>query len=178
MTGGIYLAAFEMLKQSLMGKPKDFYCTDLDSNGEAKDKYTREVLLLDDDPFKANVYWWRKIGVFSDTDVNLTLKVRAHRNEIAHEIPKFLGTAQANVDLSLLESCYVLLSKIDIWWIKEVEATTNPDLDAQLDSEQLDNSASIQMLLLALMIPIANGDDRPLRETYEEWKKACRNKET
>jgi hypothetical protein len=113
--------------------------------------------------------------VFSEEDVALSRQIREHRDEIAHDIPRFLGTADGVIRIELLETIFVLLSKIDKWWIREIEIPANPDFDdRQLTEEDYESSMSGSMIFLSLMIPIAFGDDSRLRAVFELWKK--RNK--
>jgi hypothetical protein len=175
--GGIYLAAYEMFKNSLVGHPRDFFCNGFAEGKEKIDpKYQTEVLSLDKNhTYHASALWWKKQGVLTDDDIALSVKIREHRDEIAHDIPRFLGTANGVIRLDLLESVFVLLTKIDKWWIQQVEIPTNPDFDdRQLTEEELDGVASGNMIFLSLMIPIAFGDDSRLRAVYELWKKDSR----
>jgi hypothetical protein len=174
LAGGIYLAAYEMFKKSLVGQPRDFFWSGIENGKEIIDpKYQTEVLSLDKNHiFNASALWWKKHGVLTDDDILLAQDIRKHRDEIAHDIPRFLGTADGVIRLDLLEGIFTTLSKIDKWWIQEVEIPTNPDLyNRQFTNEELDGVMSMNMVLLSMMIPIAFGDDSRLKEVYELWKK-------
>ncbi len=179
LAGGIYLAAYEMFKSSLVGRPRDFFWSGFENGKETIDpKYQSEVLSLDKHHiYRASALWWQKQGVLTDADVLLAGKIREHRDEIAHDIPRFLGASDGVIRLDLLESMFVILSKIDKWWIREVEIPTNPDFDQrEFTNEELDGVMSMNMVFLSLMIPIAFGDDSRLRAVYEQWKMAKTNK--
>jgi hypothetical protein len=174
LTGGIHLAAYEMFKRSLIERPRNFFWSGFRDGKEIIDpQYYAEVLSLDKDHvYHASALWWKKQGVLTEDDVKLAGIIREHRDEIAHNIPRFLGTADGTIRIELLESIFVLLSKIDKWWIQEVEIPTDPDFDnRQLTEEVLDGVMSGAMVLLSLMIPIAFGDDSLLKTVYEQWKK-------
>jgi hypothetical protein len=174
LAGGIYLAAYEMFKSSLVGRPRDFFWSGFENGKEiVSPKYRTQVLSLDRKYiYRASALWWQKQGVLTDDDVSQAGQIREHRDEIAHDIPRFLGTAEAVIRLDLLEAIFVILSKIDKWWIREVEVPTNPDFDQrEFTDEELDAAMSGNMALLSLMIPIAFGDDSRLRGVYEHWKK-------
>ncbi len=174
LAGGIYLAAYEMFKNSLVGYPRDFYSSGFEDGKPFLDpKYQTEVLSLDKKHiFNASALWWQQQGVLTEKDILLAAEIREHRDEIAHDIPRFLGTVDGIIRLDLLEGIFVMLSKIDKWWIQEIEIPTNPDFDSrQLTNEELDGVMSMSMVLLSMMIPIAFGDDSRLKEVYELWKK-------
>jgi hypothetical protein len=174
LAGGIYLAAYEMFKNSLVDYPRDFYSSGIEDGKWILDpKYQTEVLSLDKKHiFNASALWWKKQGVLTEDDILLATDIRKHRDEIAHDIPKFLGTVDGIVRLDLLEGIFTTLSKIDKWWIQKVEIPTNPDFyNRQFTDEEFDGVMSMNMILLSMMIPIAFGDDSRLKEVYELWKK-------
>lgn len=175
--GGIYLAAYEMFKSSLVGRPRDFYLIGMENGKEIiSPDYQAEVRSLDRKyVYRASALWWQKQGVLTDKDVDLTASIREHRDEIAHNIPRFLGTSDGIIRLDLLEEMYTLLSKIDQWWIREVEISSISDFDNRdLTQEELDGVMSGNMAFLSLIIPIASGNDSLLRSLYEEWEKRTR----
>jgi hypothetical protein len=173
LAGSVYLAAYEMFKESLVGHPRDFYLSGFRNGKEIIDpQYQAEVLSLAKHTYNASALWWKRHGVIRDDEVQKIGEIREHRDEIAHNIPRFLGTADGVIRLDLLESMFVLLSKLDKWWIREVEMPTNPDFCAhEFSKEELDGVASLRMIFLSFMIPIAHGDDSRLREVYEKWRK-------
>lgn len=173
LAGGIYLAAYEMFKRSLVERPRELFCTGYRDGKDIIDpKYQVEVLSLSPKHvYHASSLWWKKQEVFSEEDVATAKKIRVHRDEIAHDIPRFLGTADGVIRIELLESIFVLLSKIDKWWIREIEIPANPDFDhVQLSEEDLEGAMSGSMIFLSLMIPIAFGDTSRLRAVYEMWR--------
>lgn len=177
LAGGIYLAAYEMFKRSLVERPRELFCAGYSDGKDIIDpKYQVEVLSLAPKYiYHASALWWKKQGVFSEDDVALARQIREHRDEIAHDIPRFLGTTDGVIRIELLETIFVLLSKIDKWWIREIEIPANPDFDdRQLTEEDYESAMSGSMIFLSLMIPIAFGDDSRLRAVFGLWKK--RNK--
>jgi hypothetical protein len=111
--------------------------------------------------------------VLTDEDIKRVNEIREHRDEIAHNIPRFLGTKEGVIKLELLESTFELPTKIDKWWIQQAEIPTDPDFyNHKFADEEFDGVMSMSMVLLSLMIPIAYGDDTRLRNVYEEWKKS------
>ena len=169
----IYLTCWEMLKNSVMDHPRDFY-TDGWNDGKVilDPKYKTEVLALDNDPLIASALWFKKLGAISDDDIILLSGFRSHRNEIAHELPKFLGTAESNVPHEFFNGMLCLVEKIDRWWIQDFELPLNPDFNgSELSKEELDGVQSMNMIMMNLLIAVADGKEDQLRWLYTEMKK-------
>lgn len=97
------------------------------------------------------------MSAIGDTDIELVDEIRKHRNELAHDLPKFIATADAEINVNLLGSIYELLTKIDRWWIKEVDIPTNPDFDGQEVAD--DEIQSGMMLCMQIMFRIATDEN-------------------
>ena len=82
--------------------------------------------------------------------------IRKHRNELAHELSRFLGSAESDINISLLERIYYLMTQIDRWWIKEVEIPINPDFDGQDIADSDISSGS--MLIFQMVIKVVTGE--------------------
>jgi len=173
LQGGLYLAAFEMLKDSLVGRPRDFFCFEI-SNGDivtdlSSPEYEREVRSLHKHPFTASALWWHKSGAISDEDLDTLRRIREHRDQIAHNMPKMIGTADHSIDLNLLVQTNDILAKIDNWWIQNVEAGIDPEQYEKFSQEEMDAACSMSALFLSMMIPLVSGDDSQFRTLYAMW---------
>ncbi len=97
--------------------------------------------------------------------------LRTHRNEIAHELPKFLGDTKFDVQLEFLSGIFHIVQKIDKWWIQNIEIPTNPDFDdRELTQEELDGVSSARMIFMNLLISVANGNETQLQQIYEGFR--------
>jgi hypothetical protein len=54
------------------------------------------------------------------------LEIRAHRNQIAHELPSVLLDAKLEVNVGLLVEARNFIHKRDRWWFENVEMDINP----------------------------------------------------
>jgi hypothetical protein len=119
LQGGLYLAAFEMLKDSIVGRPRDFFCCGFSDGSMVNDlsspRYESEVRSLHKHPFTASALWWHKQGAISDEDLDLLRQIREHRDQIAHNMPKMIGTAEHSIKIDLLVNTNSILAKIDNW---------------------------------------------------------------
>lgn len=178
LQGGLYLAAFEMLKGSLVGRPRDFFCFEVIdgeiSTSQATPEYAKKVLSLHAHPYTASVLWWRNQGAISDKEVELLRYIREHRDQIAHNMPKMIGTIEHSINLDLLNAIEAILAKIDNWWIQNVEAGTDPEAFERFNQEDLDAATSMNSFFLSMMIRMVSGDDNHFRSIYNMW---CYHKE-
>jgi hypothetical protein len=123
-------------------------------------------------PFFASAIWFRNSGALSDDDLGRLREIREHRNFVAHHIPEILGSVEAEVRPDLLRAIADIVRKIDIWWIREVEIPTNPDLDSTApDETDLDATFSMRMAVLDLLLQVADGNEETLRQLYEQFTK-------
>lgn len=130
------------------------------------------MLALDDDPLIASALWFQNNGAIDTDDIILLRGFRSHRNEIVHELPKFIGDIQSNVQQEYFYGMLGLVAKIDQWWIKNFEIAINPDFDARnLSEEDLNGVQSMSMIMMNLLISVADGKDDQLRWLYTEMKK-------
>lgn len=183
LQGGLFLSAFEMLKDSLIGKPRDFYCfPGIVIKEDAPDlglvKYRNEVLSLHKHSFTAHALWWHNRDALSNEDLEILTQIRVHRDQIAHNMPKMIMTADHNVDLELLSEINRILAKVDNWWLQNFEAAIDPERFEEFSQEDMDEARSMSSIFLSMMLPIATGDDSQFRTLYELWCEHRRNTKT
>jgi len=111
-----------------------------------------------------------------DDDMMDIAMVRKHRNEIAHELPKFITGQGVSVSSKNLNSLISIQDKLDKWWIREIEIPTNPDFDAgSYDNIDWNNVFGSNTLLLSLLSTIFDGNDAYLKDLYkifvDKWNK-------
>ena len=103
-------------------------------------------------------------------DLDSIQKIRRHRNTIAHELPKFLGSINYEVDRSLLKTTIEIIRKVDAWWIKEIEVPTNPDFNhMNYDEINWDEVLSGNMIMMNFLLCIYEGDDTFLNSFHNEF---------
>lgn len=171
LLGGLYLAAFELLKQSLVGRLKEFYWTESsDGKDVPSPAYQEKVLDLDRNVYTASAMWWKDRGAINSDDIDSLQEIRMHRNQIAHNMPKMIGVAASNINLDLLKNCHELLFKIDNWWIRNIELDVIEELDCQAFTEEdLERATSGSALFLELMLLVASGDEERLRKIHAAY---------
>lgn len=158
IAASIFLAAFETLRASVIDRIESFFSDDFrDGEWIESAEYRAKCLALDKSPLRASLLWLRQMGVIDDADIARVDQIREHRNDLAHDLPKFLGTADAEVNVELLGQIYNLVTKIDRWWIHEVDIAIDP---VWADRDVADDEiTSGNMLFIQLMLRIATGED-------------------
>jgi hypothetical protein len=168
IAASIFLAAYELLRTSVIDRIRDFFTYEFNEHGGVvSEDYKDKVLSLDKSPLRASLLWLKEMSAIGDTDIELVDKIRKHRNELAHDLPKFIATADAEINIDLLGSIYELLTKIDRWWIKEVDIPTNPDFDRQEVAD--DDIQSGMMLCMQMMLRIATDENASV--FWDEFQK-------
>ncbi len=173
----IYLAAWETFRRSVIGRVESFYLVGFDENGlKFSEAYQSRVVSRDKSPFRASMLRLLEQGAINEVDIGLADRSREHRNEIAHDLPRYIASAQHNVDVQLLVDLCQLMNKIDVWWIRNVEIPTNPDFDDQ-DVDAIPDSEikSGNMIFMEIMLNIASGNEDVSRQLFEEFVRRSGN---
>jgi hypothetical protein len=128
----LYIAAFEVLKNSIVERLRDFYVSGWDQNGLIiSPEYQDEVLSRDKSPTYASLKWLKESEVINDDDVEKFNKIKSCRNLLAHEITKMLMEGLPSDFLERFNDMVALLDKMERWWIVNAEIPTNPDFDGK-----------------------------------------------
>lgn len=166
----VYIVFFEKLKESIVEKIRDFYWTGYsDGKDIISEEYKIRFHKLGVDVFNESLNWLIENHAISKTDKQKIIELKDHRNEIAHEMVNFITSSEKDVKETLLLECYEILSKIDKWWIVEVELPTNPE-SMQINPDVIDYEGifSGNMALLQLLYMVYTGNDEGLNEIYKK----------
>jgi len=171
VSAAIYIAAFESLKDSIIGQIRSFFWTGFDGKQDIiAPRYQTDVLSRNRSPLHASLEWLQERGIIDEADVAAFERVKACRNTLAHELLQQLCSGKLPSDF---EKCFqemvALLHKIELWWITEVEIPTNPDFDDQ--EIDVDGIIPGRVMVLQLLCDIALGSDERSRFYYEEFRK-------
>ncbi len=168
----LFLSAYETLRASLIDQLKGFFVTGFNSDGIIYcDSYKSKVLSRDKSPLKASILWFKEMGVIDNADIAAIDKIREHRNQIAHDLPKYIAREDENLDLELLVDIARLVTTIDQWWFREIEAATDPDLvDESRGEVDYDGVMSGRMIFLKILIDVATGDESESAAYYDAYQ--------
>ena len=166
----IYIAGFEVLKDCIVHRIRDFFWNGFDEAGETIDpKYQSDVLTRNRSPVYASLDWLMERKAIDDRDVCTFERVKRCRNTLAHNL--FSAVASDGLPTEF-EQCFKdmidLLSKIEIWWIANVEIPINPDYDGV----EIDESGIVPGTILGmqLLLDITLGDPEQSRMYFDKFR--------
>lgn len=176
----MFLAAFEILENSVIDGLRGFICFEYDDDNRLIDSehYKDKVLARHRSRFAASFDWLIENGAVEINDRDCAQRIREHRNLIGHELPKIIASSDHELEDSLFDELYNLVAKIDRYWIRELEIPSNSDFD-QIDPYEIPDSeiTSGNMIFLGLMRDIAIGEtgDAMYNAVVEALRKAQEN---
>jgi hypothetical protein len=170
ISASLYLAAYEILRSSVIDQIRSFFTFgwSADEGDKVDPRYEAEVVSLAKSPLRASALWLLQQGIIDGDNLSTLDRVREHRNNIAHNLSKFVSSADAHVDVALFQAIYELVTKIDRWWIAEVEIPTNPDYDErEIDYDGIQSS---NMIFLRVLVEIATGKPEEAEFYYRQFQ--------
>ena len=82
----VYIFAYEILKDSIIGRIRDFFCNGFNEKGDTIDpKYQTEVLSLNKSPVYASLEWLRRMKAIDQNDIATFYKIKKCRNTLVHD---------------------------------------------------------------------------------------------
>ncbi len=175
ITVGLLVVAYEMLEETIVGRVRDFFCTGFDAKGFTySPDYATRVLALDPkgkgDALRSSIVWLRQADAITEEDHNGFLAIKNARNEVAHELTSIL-TGERTFNFSdHFQSALALLSKIERWWIVNVEIATDPDLAGKEIEE--DSILPGRILTMQLLVNVALGNDKEANAFLEAFRRS------
>ena len=110
----IYIATFEILKDSIIGRLRDFYVSGFDENGDIiMPEYNDEVLIKDKSPTYASLKWLKESEAVTDEYIQKFNEIKEYRNRIAHEMTKMLTEGLPHDFPERFHDMTALLDKIE-----------------------------------------------------------------
>lgn len=133
LLGALYLATFEVLKSTVIDDLVSFFSFgDYQDGKPAKsERYKAELIRYGfkqhRDRYRASCLWLKDMQAVSAEEFDKLLKVRDHRNQIAHELPTVLLDAKLEVNIDLLIAARNFIHQLDRWWFENYHAAVDPD---------------------------------------------------
>lgn len=120
---GLYQITHELIKQAVLVKVRDFFCLEFNPDGtysmtaEENDRYQRHVLSLAPNKFRASLLWLVKNNAITDNQADRLEFVRTHRDDLVHELVKYVIDPEADPDIELLVDAIAILKDLHRFWI-------------------------------------------------------------
>ena len=118
ISASLYVTAYELLKESIIGRLRSFYSVGLDKDGDVIDeKYASSVLSRNKNPLYASLDWLVENDVIDQNDFKLFERLKASRNLLAHELPSIVIGGADFQHTEKSQELVALLRKIEVWWV-------------------------------------------------------------
>jgi hypothetical protein len=175
ISASLYIASFEILKNTVIDKIREFYTVGFDKS-IAKDggwivdpTYQTRVLSRNRSPVYASLDWLKESNAIDDQDIAAFERAKECRNKIAHEIAQMLSSGLPADFPDRFREVLSLVDKIGRWWVVSVEIPTNPDFSG----EDIDESEVVPgpTMSLRLLIDIALGSETESNFYLKEFLK-------
>ena len=164
---GLLLTIFERFKKYVVDQVDGFYSDHVEIR-DGNLKYTRgekfKKLIKEkgihapgqhaNKEFRAALHWFCSLGAITEDELNDIELIYALRNDIGHELFQVIADDNKNpIKLDDVLTTFSVYLKIVRWWVKEVEATTDPDFDQEkYDNTNWDEVESIDTIWLREII--------------------------
>ena len=164
----LFIVAWETFCNSAIDYLEGFYNIGHDPDlGGVSQEYQARVLDRHRSPLSASLLWFQEMGAIDEDDLDTVDRIRKHRNEIAHQLPKYLATVDYSLDTDLFTQLIELTARIGRWWVLEIEVPANPDFDNQeVNAEDVQSG---DMWFLELLFQVATGDVDEAITVYQQF---------
>jgi hypothetical protein len=172
ISASLYLAAYEMLRASIVDRLRDFYTFHYDETGGHPDaKYGREVLARNRSPVYASLSWLLDRAAIDQTDMVRYELLRDCRNRVAHDMAQVALHGGGSDHLTLFPVLVDLLQKIETWWILNVEIPS----DEEFDGTDIDEAEIVPgpIMTIKMLLDIALGSESEAvayLKVFREWQ--------
>jgi hypothetical protein len=134
---GLYLVAFELLKNDVVDRTKGFFQLGFDSGGLIySPDYQSKVLSLAPNKFDASARWLVTVDALTADQADELIELRQHRNEIAHELPNLLIDPSVHFSPDRLARCRFYVDLLGLFWGRILV-----DTDPAYDGREVEDSA-------------------------------------
>lgn len=166
ISASLYVTAFELLKESIVGRLRAFYMIGFDIEGDVIDeKYETSVLSRNKSPLYASLNWLVEHGVVDNNDLESFERIKITRNSLAHELPSLVMGGADIKHIERFQDVITLLRKIEIWWVVNLEIPTNSDFNGKEINEE--GIVPGPLLMIQIMIDVVSGNET-LLNNYRE----------
>lgn len=168
ISASLFITTVELLKESIIGRIRDFYTNGIDENGpDVSTEYKAQVLSRNTKPLYASLSWLVEHEVIVARDLTTFERIKSARNKLAHELPSLVFHGEDFKHVEIFHELVALLRKIEVWWIVNFEIAINPDCDGQ----EVDEEGIVPgpILTLQMMFEVLTGNE----ELLNAYQKEC-----
>jgi len=163
ISASLYITAFELLKESIIGRIRSFYMIGFDA--ESKEYETEVLSRKKNSPLYASLDWLSENGVMDEKDIESFERIKTTRNSLAHKLPSLVMGEADFKHTEIFQELVALLRKIEVWWVVNLDIATNPDFDGkEIDEEGI---VPGPVLMIQMMLEVLSGNEELLKHYRE-----------
>jgi hypothetical protein len=103
--------------------------------------------------FQAGCAWLHEMEAVTDDDIMLIIQISKFRNELAHELYRWLfDDSIPQIEAKIVNAPINLYFKISNWWIRNVEVSIDPEGYEHFSEEDLSSAASMNAHFLLHLV--------------------------
>lgn len=172
----LFILNYECLSDYLVTQMKSFLSDEtIFVDGELVEKesqvYKDQVKKYDPknrNRLTAALLWFKELEAISEDDVKLFYRIRKKRNSITHEFLRELSKGFNEDDIALYKMMVELYSKIDKWWINEIEIPISGEYS--YDDYNHDEVFGGEALVLSIISDIVTGNGNEYKEYVRKMR--------
>lgn len=170
MSASVYITSYEMCRDFIISKPRDFFTDSWGLEEEAiSDEYRDDVMSFDRSSLKASLLWFKDQGAINDTDIEHIDEARKHRNNIVHNMPMYISDPEHEVSAEIFKVLLEVTHKIGVYWVLNFEIGISPEYSGEDVDENGIQIGTIMMI--NMMTQIAFGEEPEEGYFYNEIKR-------
>lgn len=170
ITASVHSMAFEMLKSAIEDKIREFFTNGFDEHGPiVSEDYKEKVLKLNRSRTYASLNWLKNMEAIDDNDLETFERIKRHRNELTHELFRFVAQGCSFDVRESFNDMVALLRKVEMWWFVNLEMEIDPEsYPPDLDLDQVSPG---RVWMLELLIKTALDSEDEAIKFYNEFVK-------
>ena len=174
MRAATMLTGWEFIHSNIVRAVKDFFMVGFDKEEyHYDDGYERDVLSKVGNGstiFDASTAWLVEMEALTQDDVSLLREIRAHRNDIAHEMAKYLVDPGQDVSVDLLLRARGIIQRLGQFW-GQIDVDTNPRFDDQdVAPEDIHSGQLLLFDYVLSLVTVPSGADQEDRQESPGWR--------
>jgi hypothetical protein len=125
---GLYQMTHEMLKQAILDRVRDFYCTGFNEKGLTFDESSYQGNVIDEartegwinsnkQVFAASAAWLVRMDAITTEQAERLQDIYGHRHELTHELASFIVDPDRNLDTQMFVDAVAILRDIHRFWV-------------------------------------------------------------
>ena len=157
ISSSLYIAVYESFQDYIVEEVKFFFHSGFKDNVDIfSPKYNTSVLAKDKNLLNASLLWLKELGAIDENDIDKFHEIRKFRNKLTHEMMDLLFEGIPKDLPNYFSDLINLRTKIEKWWVLNIEIPTNPDIEYSHEISEKDIMTSSQIIYRIILDMLSN----------------------